>query len=307
MTTLFLGDSQELEISLAWDGNDFLPGHDWGLIFTLKAAEDDADSAAKIQKTTGAGITVDDEVATVEIVPQDTTSMAAGRYVYDVQAQHVTTGEVRTVAYDKIEFLRDVTRSTQTSVPIRTTQPPYPTTAPNGVSVASPADGDMIQRVSGNWVTRTMAQIKTALGLGSAAYTDSTAYATAAQVKSSSFTAVIDSLYHAVATLTVTDPATPSEGKGFCVIVRNGTATIGGVAYSVAGTYIKRIFHSGSYATYAYKDETQFATAAQGTDSREWTATTVSQAEAEAGTATTRRAWTALSCGLSKSQRRSLR
>jgi biotin-(acetyl-CoA carboxylase) ligase len=38
---------------------------------------------------------------------------------------------------------------------------------------------------------------------------------------------------------------------------------------------------------------TDFATAAQGTDSREWTATTVSQAEAEAGTATTRRAWTA--------------
>ncbi len=36
-----------------------------------------------------------------------------------------------------------------------------------------------------------------------------------------------------------------------------------------------------------------YATAAQGTDSREWTAETVSQAEAEAGTATTRRAWTA--------------
>lgn len=35
------------------------------------------------------------------------------------------------------------------------------------------------------------------------------------------------------------------------------------------------------------------ATAAQGTDSREWTGATVSQAEAEAGIATTRRAWTA--------------
>lgn len=34
------------------------------------------------------------------------------------------------------------------------------------------------------------------------------------------------------------------------------------------------------------------ATAAQGTDAREWTATTVSQAEAEAGSVTTRRAWT---------------
>jgi hypothetical protein len=36
-----------------------------------------------------------------------------------------------------------------------------------------------------------------------------------------------------------------------------------------------------------------FATAAQGTDAREWTAATIEQAEAEAGTATTRRAFTA--------------
>jgi hypothetical protein len=52
---------------------------------------------------------------------------------------------------------------------------------PNLVEVASPANDDMIQRVGGSWVTRTIAQVKTALGLGSAAYTASTAYATAAQ------------------------------------------------------------------------------------------------------------------------------
>jgi hypothetical protein len=46
----------------------------------------------------------------------------------------------------------------------------------------------------------------------------------------------------------------------------------------------------GSAAT---TDAGAYATAAQGTDSREWTAATVDQAEAEAGTATTRRAWTA--------------
>ena len=45
--------------------------------------------------------------------------------------------------------------------------------------------------------------------------------------------------------------------------------------------------------TAAATDSTAYATAAQGTDSREWTAATVDQAEAEAGTATTRRAWTA--------------
>jgi hypothetical protein len=45
--------------------------------------------------------------------------------------------------------------------------------------------------------------------------------------------------------------------------------------------------------TAAATDSTAYATAAQGTDSREWAAATVDQAEAEAGTATTRRAWTA--------------
>ncbi len=46
----------------------------------------------------------------------------------------------------------------------------------------------------------------------------------------------------------------------------------------------------GTAATAATGD---FATAAQGTDSREWSAETIAQAEAEAGTATTRRAFTA--------------
>lgn len=40
---------------------------------------------------------------------------------------------------------------------------------PNAVVVASPANNDMIQRVGGSWVTRTLAQVKTALGLGTAA------------------------------------------------------------------------------------------------------------------------------------------
>jgi len=47
---------------------------------------------------------------------------------------------------------------------------------PNMVEVASPVNDDMIQRVGGSWVTRTIAQVKTALGLGSAAYTASTDY-----------------------------------------------------------------------------------------------------------------------------------
>lgn len=45
--------------------------------------------------------------------------------------------------------------------------------------------------------------------------------------------------------------------------------------------------------TAATENADAFATAEQGTDSREWTGETIGQAEAEAGTATTRRAWTA--------------
>ncbi len=40
----------------------------------------------------------------------------------------------------------------------------------NIVSIPTPADGDMIQRVGSSWVKRSIAQIKTALGLGQDAY-----------------------------------------------------------------------------------------------------------------------------------------
>jgi hypothetical protein len=71
------------------------------------------------------------------------------------------------------------------------------------------------------------------------------------EVKSASFTAENGKSYSVVATATITDPS-PVEGKGYNVLVRNGTATIGGVAHSTAGTLIERVFHSGSWATYSY-------------------------------------------------------
>jgi hypothetical protein len=71
------------------------------------------------------------------------------------------------------------------------------------------------------------------------------------ETKSANFTAENDGEYTATATLTVTDP-TPSEGASFRVLVRNGTATVGGTAYSVAGTVIERVFHSGAWVNYPY-------------------------------------------------------
>ena len=60
-----------------------------------------------------------------------------------------------------------------------------------------------------------------------------------------------------------------------------------------AGSGDAQILNKPTLGTAAAAATTDFATAAQGTDSREWTAATVDQAEAEAGSSTTRRAWTA--------------
>jgi hypothetical protein len=68
-------------------------------------------------------------------------------------------------------------------------------------------------------------------------------------VVSSNTTAVNDGVYTVVASATFTDPS-PVEGKGFTIFIRNGTGTVGGTGYSVAGTKIIRIFHSGSWANY---------------------------------------------------------
>jgi hypothetical protein len=77
-------------------------------------------------------------------------------------------------------------------------------------------------------------------------------------VVSTNQTAVNDGQYTNVANATYTDPS-PVEGKGYWVLVRNGTATINSVGYSVAGTIVYRVFHSGAWATYiqsAFNDAT---------------------------------------------------
>jgi hypothetical protein len=67
-------------------------------------------------------------------------------------------------------------------------------------------------------------------------------------VISSNTTASNDTNYSVVANATFTDP-TPVEGKGYMVTVINGTATIGGVGYTV-GQKVFRHYHSGSWRTF---------------------------------------------------------
>jgi len=90
------------------------------------------------------------------------------------------------------------------------------------------------------------------------AFSDESGTSGVSAIKSANFTAANGCDYIATATLTVTDP-TPSDGLSFCVLVRNGTVTVGGVAYGIAGTIVERVYLSGAWVSYEYKNYAQFA------------------------------------------------
>lgn len=73
-----------------------------------------------------------------------------------------------------------------------------------------------------------------------------------AEVVSSSWQARNHAAYTAIATGTATDPGIPAAGHEFTTLVRNGTITIGGTAYSSAGLLVRRVWHSGSWTNYQY-------------------------------------------------------
>jgi hypothetical protein len=95
----------------------------------------------------------------------------------------------------------------------------------------------------------------------------STAVSSSPSVISGNWTARVNETIHVTATATISDPASPVQGRGFTVVVRNGTATVGGVAYATAGTIIRRIYHSGAYVNFVDRG-----------------ATPATQAEVDAGT-----------------------
>lgn len=131
--TSYLGDSKQLVFPMEWEGEAFEPNADWFLICTIKRRQEDADEFAVAQKASGAGIEVDGSDATVTLVSIDTVVLAQGYFWVDIQAQNTITDEVRTVVEpQRIHFKRDITREFQTSIPIYTTDPPFP---PTGTTV----------------------------------------------------------------------------------------------------------------------------------------------------------------------------
>jgi hypothetical protein len=125
----YIGDTVTHTIPLVWQGSPFTPGSAWHLIASFKTAPEDEDADSVFQKQTGVGITHSGSDALIEIVPNDSSTFTrGGSLVYDIQAQNLTTGEVRTVADARLQFLRDKTRGTTISIPIYTTNPgtPFP-------------------------------------------------------------------------------------------------------------------------------------------------------------------------------------
>ena len=126
----------------------------------------------------------------------------------------------------------------------------YPDTNPdNFVDAAGAAAAAPIQSVTGTAVDNTD-PVNPVIDLQ-----DLSNYQTIPVVVSANQAAVNNTVFHVVATATLTDP-TPVEGRGFVVFVRNGTATVGGTGYSTAGTIIYRLYHSGAWANYVLNDNT---------------------------------------------------
>ena len=146
----FIGDSNSFQIPLTWAGTAFSPANTWALIFTAKYRATDIDDDAVFQKATNAGITLSGpSTAVVATVPNDTAELPACVLVWDIQAQHVITGAVRTVAIGRLSLTRDVTRETTTSIPVVTTEdplpygPPMPTGLEDLTSVTITADDEL--------------------------------------------------------------------------------------------------------------------------------------------------------------------
>jgi len=152
-----LGDTSTFSIPLRWEKRAFVPGNAWALLFTVKSDPDTQDDSQRLlQKATGGyGIIVTGSTAEVAIQRADTIRAAVvadpladppieaqeafeaapGTYYWDVQATHLTTGKTRTVASGNYDLKRDVTRQSEPTGPIFTTEDPvFAVTGPHGMS-----------------------------------------------------------------------------------------------------------------------------------------------------------------------------
>ena len=211
-------------------------------IATTKAGEADASAdAAALSATAAAGSAnaaqTSADAAYVSAGDASSSATAAGAARDDAQAAEVNSGDYAAAA----EAARDAALAAQGAAE---------TAASNADGFASAASGSADAAASSASAAALSASDADADRIAAEAAAAAAAGGAGIwNVRSANFTAANDAYYTATATLTVTDP-TPAEGKGFWVQVRNGTATVGGTAYATAGTLIRRVYHSGAWATY---------------------------------------------------------
>lgn len=123
--TRYIGDRSTLRLDMQWMRAPFIPDGDYFLLFTVKDEIDEADDYAKIQKTTGLGITEETKTAIIQLERDDTIDLAPGVHYMDIVAQHtIDTDDVRHVFSGELHLHRPVTQKVQSSIPIITTTPP---------------------------------------------------------------------------------------------------------------------------------------------------------------------------------------
>ena len=127
LQSIYLGDAVEVTIPMRVNNARFVPAAGYQLIFTAKLSADNTDSAAVIQKKSGGfGLTESKSNAVVALLPIDTSPLAGGITLYcDIQAQSLTdAADIKTVALFQLLTVRDVTRLTDTSITVYTSEPP---------------------------------------------------------------------------------------------------------------------------------------------------------------------------------------
>ena len=121
------GDSDTLSVQLAKPGVAAAWWATADLFFTAKLAATDTDEAAVIQKFTGIGITESGAVAAIEFVPFDTVEQEGVTLYCDIRGADPDTGERHTGASWTWKVNKPITKHTDPSITIYTTEP-YNTT-----------------------------------------------------------------------------------------------------------------------------------------------------------------------------------
>ncbi len=147
----YIGDCKAFRIPLRRSNQAFAPAALYNLIWTLKADEDEEDEYAKVQKQTGYGITHDVSYALVSLTYIDTAggtveevevpALDPGTYVWSIRAQLLASPYTTfTCAKGTLTLVRDISRLTEASVTIYTTDPPAPATG-EGTGIEVDANG----------------------------------------------------------------------------------------------------------------------------------------------------------------------